>query len=235
MKIAVCDDLKKTLEAVKQLLEKISFIDIIDTFSDIDSFFEEVKEGVKYDVVLMDIDWKKEKTGIDFSEKLMEVSPYTKIIYITGYTMDYVEEAVLKTHNLCGFITKPIKEEALCKSLEKIQREMNETAGKLIIKYKSDVSAISFKDIFYLESQLHRVSVNMKEREYHCTEKLTDIKKRLGVQFVECHKSYIVNMDHIAQIHSTELVMENEKVIPISKKKYGETKAKFFEYMAKRV
>ena len=235
MKVAVCDDLKEVLKDTKILLENISFVKDIDVFSDMKNFYEEIKEGTKYDVVLMDIDWKTEKTGIDFSSELKQLSPNTKIIYITAYTLDYVEDAVLRTPNLCGFINKPIKEEILYKSLEKIQRELKETDGKLIIKYKSNVSVIPFGDIYYLESQLHKVAVKLQNQEYQCTEKLTDIKKRLDIQFLECHKSYIVNMNHIAEIHNTEILMENGEVIPISKKRYGETKARFFEYMAERI
>lgn len=235
MRVAVCDDLKEVLKETKILLEDVSFVKDIDIFSDMKNFYEEIKEGTKYDVVLMDIDWKTEKTGIDFSSELKLLSPNTKIIYITAYTLDYVEDAVLRTPNLCGFINKPIKEDILYKSLEKIQKELKETDGKLIIKYKSNVSVIPFADIYYLESQLHKVLVKMQSQEYQCTEKLNHIKTRLGTQFVECHKSYIINMDHIAEFHNTELVMENGEVIPISKKRYGETKARFFEYMAEKI
>lgn len=235
MRVAVCDDLKEQLDDIKQMLEAVSFVKIVDTFSDIDIFFEEVKEGAKYDAVLMDIDWKKVKTGIDFSEELLTLSPYTKIIYVTAYTIDYVEDAVLQTKNLSGFLMKPVNLDMLKKSLEKIRRQNIETDGKLIVKYKGNVSVIPFTDIFYLESQLHKVNIKLKEQKYQCTEKLNHIKTRLGTQFVECHKSYIINMDHIAEFHNTELVMENGEVIPISKKRYGETKARFFEYMAEKI
>ena len=235
MRVAVCDDLIEMLNEMKKLLENISFVKSIDMFSNIALFFDELKEGAKYDVVLMDIDWKKEKNGIDFSEKLSEISPHTKIIYVTAYTMDYVEDAVLKTSNLSGFVTKPVKLDVLKKSMEKVRKELEQTNGKLVIKYKSNVSVIDFQDINYLESQLHKVNIILKNQELQCTEKLVDIKKRLGKQFVECHKSYIVNMDYISEIRNTELEMQNGKVIPISKKKYGETKARFFEYMAERI
>ncbi len=235
MRIAVCDDLRKNLEEIKQLLENIPFVNDVEIFSDIELFYEEVKDGTKYDAVLMDIDWKTDKTGIDFSEELLKLSPYTQIIYVTAYTMDYVEDAILKTNNLSGFLVKPVKLETLQSSLEKVRRNREKTEGKLIIKYKSNVTVIPFEEIYYLESNRHKVNIKLGDQEYQSTEKLEELKTHLGEQFLGCHKSYLVNMDKIAEIRKTELELINGEIIPISKKKYGETKARFFEYMADRI
>ena len=235
MRVAVCDDLKEILDEIKQLLEKISFVKTVDVFSDINLFYEELKDGTKYDVVLMDIDWKKDKTGIDFSQELVTISPYTQIIYVTAYTLDYVEDAVLKTNNLCGFVMKPVKIEVLQKSLEKVRKQREQRDGKLVIKYKSNVHVIPYEMIYYLESDRHKVSVKVGDQEYQCTEKLETLKSQLGEQFLDCHKSFLVNMDKIAEIRKMELELVSGDIIPISKKKYGEAKARFFEYMAERI
>ena len=235
MKVAVCDDIKEVLKEIELLLKEIRFVKEVDTFTDVELLYAEINEGVKYDAVLMDIDWKVQKTGIDFAEKLYSTSPYIKIIFVTAYTMDYVEDAVLKTKNLSGFITKPVKKEILEKILEKIQIQNQEFDEKLVVKYKSNITVISFRDIYYLESNLHKVNIKLNNQEYQCTERLPVIKERLGKQFIECHKSYVVNMEHISEIRNTELELENGEIIPISKKRYAETKIKFFEYMAERI
>ena len=233
MRVAICDDLKEILNEIKQLVETISYVKDVDTFSDINLFYEEIKDGTKYDAVLMDIDWKKDKTGIDFSRELVTISPYTQIIYVTAYTLDYIEDAVLKTNNLSGFVMKPIKMEALQKSLDKVFKQNEKREGKLVIKYKSNVHVIPYENIFYLESDRHKINIKVCDQEYQCTEKLETLKSQLGERFLECHKSFLVNMDKIAEIRKMEMELVSGDIIPISKKKYGETKARFFEYMAK--
>lgn len=232
MKVAICDDQKESLKEIKKLLEDIRYVNVIDSYSDIETFFKEIRANAAYDAVLMDIDWKSSKTGIDFSEELLKHCPYTKIIYVTAYTMDYVEEALLKTANLSGFLMKPVKLELLEKNLKKIRKNREETDGKLVIKYKSNVAVIPYHDIYYVESQLHKQSVRLQDKEYQCSEIFSQLKKRLGKQFLECHRSYIVNMEHIAEFTSTEIILTNGEKIPISKKRYGETKNRFFEYMS---
>lgn len=235
MKVAVCDDIKEVLKEIELLLKDIPFVKKIDVFSDIELLYAEIREGGKYDVILMDIDWKEEQTGIEYASKLFELNPCTKIIYMTAYTVDYIEDAVLKTKNLSGFLVKPVKKDVLEKILVKIKRQAEEVEGKLVVKYKSNVTVISFSDIYYLESNLHKVNIKLNDQEYQCTERLTVLKNRLGNQFIECHKSYLVNMEHISEFRSSELVLENGEIIPVSKKRYGETKARFFEYMANRL
>lgn len=235
MKIAVCDDLRESLEDVKKLLEQISFVKKIDLFSEIDFFYEELKDGKHYDAVLMDIDWKSEQSGIDFAAELQKFSPYTKIIYITAFTMDYVEDIFLKSANLSGFLMKPIKSEQLLKNLEKIRRAQEETEGQLIIKNRGNVLAIPFRDIIYLESQLHKVNIILNDYEYQCSEQLSSMKKRLGKQFLDCHKSYIVNMEQIAEFRSGELLLKDGRRVPVSKKRQVDAKTIFFEYISERM
>lgn len=235
MNIAVCDDLKEALLDTKNVLEQIPYVKKIDLYSDIEFLFDEIQEGTHYDAVLMDIDWKKDRTGIDFAADLQKYSPYTKIIYVTAYTLDYVEDVFLKSSNISGFLMKPVRLERLEKNLEKILREREDTEGKLVVKHKGSIKAIPFRDIVYLESKLHKVNIYVKDRIYECTERLDMINERLDKQFLRCHKSYIVNMHHIREIQGMEIILENNIVIPISKVRHSNVKSGFFEYMSTRL
>lgn len=193
-----------------------------------------MKDGKSYDVVLMDIEWKKERNGMDFAEDLHRLCPCTSIIYMTAYTMDFVEDAFLKTVNLGGFLTKPVKQEQLEKILKKIQQQNNAKEGVLVIRYKSIIRNIAYREILYLESDLHKVNIVLNNQVFQCNEQLSKLKERLNDQFVVCHKSYIVNMAHIKEFRYSEIEMNNGTVIPISKKRYAEAKKQFFKYVAER-
>ena len=235
MKVAVCDDLPGVLEEVKKVMEQIDFVKEADYYSNIGMFYSELKQGVTYDAVLLDIDWKEQKTGIDFAEELLSLCPDMRIIYITAYTLEYVEDIFLKTSNLSGFLMKPLKLEQLIKLLEKVRRENKNTEGKLVIRYKGNLYAISHKDIIYLESQLHKVHVILKNSVYECTEKLEIIKGRLSDKFLVCHKSYIVNMDYIQEFSSEGVLLNTGQTIQVSKKRYGEAKKYFFAYLFEKM
>ena len=235
MKVAVCDDLRECLVQMENLLYQISYIEQVDTYSNISLFFEDLKNGKVYDAVFMDIDWEQDKTGIDFAEKLLKYSPNSQIVYITAYTMDYVEDIFLTASNLSGFLMKPVKLEQLEKNLEKIQRRQQSNQGNLLVKQKGAMIAIPQKDIIYLESQLHKVNIVLKDATYQCNEQLSAMQKRLSEQFLVIHKSYLVNMDCIRELKNGEVLLNNDKILSVSKTKASEAKKRFFEYMSGRI
>jgi len=235
MKVAVCDDQPSALDEVKRMLEQISFVREIHTFSDMDIFLSALKDGEAYDAVLMDIDWKKEKTGIDFAEEIEKQSPFSKIIYITAYTVEYVEDIFLKSSNLSGFLMKPVKMEPLERNLRKVKNSQEDRDARLVVRCKGSITSIPVTQIVYMESQLHKVRIILEEKEYEVNERLGDIRERLTPQFLSCHKSYVVNMDYISEFKNNEVILSSGKRIPVSKAKSSESKKRFFAYVSEKM
>lgn len=235
MKIAVCDDQKEVLEQLDGMLRQIPFVKKVHFYSDLEIFLSIPDEEMDYDAVLMDIDWKSDRTGLDVAEELLRRSPSTKVIYITAYTMEYVEDIFLKLSNLSGFLMKPIKAERLEKNLEKVKDQKACTEGKLVIRSRGSTIAVPFCDIIYLENRLHRVHIILAEKEYQCYERLEQLKKRLNGQFLTCHKSYVVNMEQILEFRNSEIEMTHGTCIPVSKTRYKEARERFFAYLSGRL
>lgn len=235
MNLAVCDDQTEALNELEKVLKRFPFVKKVHIYSDISVFLSVLKEDIHYDVVLMDIDWRKDRTGIDFAEEMQSLSPLTKIIYITAYTLDYVEDVFLKTSNPSGFLMKPVKEAQLEKNLKKILEQKKEITKNLLISSRGTAIAIPLSSILYLENQLHRVHIVLAEKEYWCYERLEFIKKRLNESFLTCHKSYVVNMEQILEFRNGEIWLNHGKKVPVSKARYREAKERFFLYMAEKI
>jgi hypothetical protein len=56
------------------------------------------------------------------------------------------------------------------------------------------------------------------------------IEKSVGSGFARCHRSYIVNLAHIRRITKTEVVMENGKAVPLSRRLYTAVNRAFIDY-----
>lgn len=232
MKTAICDDQPEVLEELKTKLSRIPFVKKIHTYSEINAFWTELQQGEYFDVVFMDIDWEQSRNGIDFAEQLAQFCPYTKIIYVTAHALEYVEEIFLRDANLGGILMKPVKEEQLLQSLEKIRREKLQSSGKLLIYCQGGYMAIPLGDIRYLESRLHKTCIVLEKTEYLCNERLEILKEQLDERFLSCHKSYVANMDYIREFHGRELILEDERVIPVSKARIKNAKENFFTYVS---
>jgi DNA-binding LytR/AlgR family response regulator len=237
MKIAICDDQQNALEHTMTKIRAGCPHNKIMTFHRISNLFQEIKNGMKFDLVLMDIEWDGEKKdGIDFATELYNLSPKTKIIFITGYPQRYSQHVFLKNTNLRGFMAKPIDTDILLKNMEKIKNEIIlEESRKLILKFNGIITLVDPDDILYIESRGHTATVHTTDNRHFCYEKLNDLAKRLPEQFALTHKSFLVNMDKIRRIERGLVLLEKDNDIPISKSRYNELRDKYFRYIASNI
>lgn len=70
MQIAVCDDNPLFLKEISAQLEDLHIAERVNVFSCLHTFLSSLEEVNPYDVVLMDIDWRQDETGMDVAEKL---------------------------------------------------------------------------------------------------------------------------------------------------------------------
>ena len=86
-------------------------------------------------------------------------------------------------------------------------------------------------EILYLESRAHRTMIHTYEGEEVCRDKISDLEQRMGDTFVRCHQSFLVNMKYIRRIENESFKLENGEEISISKRRYVETKNRYFAYL----
>ena len=232
MHVAICDDEIIVLESLKKQLEKQKLVQSVQIFSNIETFQKEIENQCLFDLVLMDIEWGREKNGIDFAEQLTKTAPQLQVIFVTAYNERFSQQIFLKNINLCGYLIKPVQESLLTVLLEKAQQKVSqEKDEKLLIQQKGIVHAIPFRTIYFIESVGHQLKIYSSESKIICYEKIDDIKLKLPEYFLQCHKSYIVNMQIIRRIEKNKIILQQDEEIPVSKARYAEVRNTFFRYM----
>lgn len=227
----MCDDESLVLERMKASVEKVPEVQACDTFLEPEQLLGAVRSGCRYDIVIMDIEWNGKEAGIAAAEKLGRLDGEARIIYMTGYTRQYVQQIFLRPANLSGFLMKPVDEELLKENVRKVMEEREASKRGLLVKSKSTVLSIPFDIILYLESAGHVVTIHTRNEQHSCYDRLEKLMGRLPETFLQCHKSYIVNMNEIRRIERNRIIMTNETEIPISKSRYGDTRSRYFRYM----
>lgn len=83
--------------------------------------------------------------------------------------------------------------------------------GKLILPLKR---------IDCFEARNKKIYVRSGQEEYGFYSSLEEVQKRLPKEFIQCHRSFIVNTDHVRNIDFTHLIlqMENGVKIPFSRR-----------------
>lgn len=231
MRIAICDNEKGALESLRSLVETSSYVNHVHSFLSLEELREAIEFGAHFDLVLLDIEWNLPSNGIDFAAELYPISPSTQIIYVTGYNDRFSQQIFLKPANICGYLVKPVERELLFQLLAKAWKTAEEwEEQKLLVQQKGVLHAIPLRKIYYLESRGHQVTVHTAEDRILCYDRLESMKDRLPEHFLQCHKSYLVNLDNVRRVERNRMVLKNEEEVPISKARYAQARTAYFRY-----
>lgn len=227
MNIFICDDDINVLNSITNILKNnLSSECNIYTYSDYKKLVYDISNK-KVDILIMDIVFDG-ITGIDIVKKYSDYLKNTQLIYVTGYD-DYIED-VFET-NLIYLLKKPINEEKITKAINKAFENINESLKYIVIKCGKDNRKVYINDINYVESEGRLIKFNLDREVITTYGKISDVDGELDNSFVRIHKSYLVNMKKIKNYALNKVVLENNKVLPISRTYAKKCKETIFDFL----
>ena len=131
MKIILLDDHKLFGQSLKMLLEEQEVISC--TFvSKVQDFLKMIKKDA-YDIFLIDINLKDDKTGLDLIKDLLAENPKQNIIVLTSYDLDNYKDMAFKL-GVKDFINKSIEIEEMLVRLKDVYQGKSPSRKTLIIE-----------------------------------------------------------------------------------------------------
>lgn len=214
-KAIVIDDEPAARRLMKSLLQDHK--DVIEVIAEAGTGREAIQktEELKPDLIFLDIQMP-DLTGFEVIERL---SQKPNIIFTTAYEQYAIK--AFETFSI-DYLLKPIKEERLQQSIEKLKQfgRLNQAinisglqdiirqfqapsrATALPIKTGDKITLLRYENIVYMEAQDKYVYVFTSEGQKHLTDQsLTALSEKLPSQFHRIHKSYIINKDKIREMH----------------------------------
>lgn len=165
-----------------------------------------------FDILITDIDMGH-LSGIEFVKKINRSNPCCIIIFISNY-INYATDVYDVKH--IYFVLKTQIEDRLPKAINKALTIYNQRVNSMLtVQYQSNEFIIPVKDILYIEALGRYLYIHTIKESIKCIHTLKHIEKQLPVNYVRCHKSYILNLNHIKLVNRTECVVGNHSV-PIS-------------------
>lgn len=119
MKIILLDDHKIFGESLKMLLEEQEEISC--TFVSKPQEFLKMIEKDDYDIFLIDINLKDDKTGLDLIKDLIADKPKQKIIVLTSYDLDNYKDMAFKL-GVKDFINKSVETHELLERIKNVYK-----------------------------------------------------------------------------------------------------------------
>ncbi|MBR6571923.1 MAG: response regulator transcription factor [Clostridia bacterium] len=196
--------------------------------------WELYENGLPMDLLLLDIQIPGELDGMSLARKIRAKDPNMAIVFITNYA-DYVYDGY--TVAALRYLRKPVQDSELFECLHTAYRQnMLLRQESLLLDVHLQRQVIRYSDIFYLESRMHRVEFHTSHspEPISVRARLEDYRAQLpSALFVQCHRSYIVNIARICRLSSTAAVLSNGDTIPVSKTWRSDLRAALERYYLK--
>lgn len=236
MRVAICDDNLIFLDELNLKLQRQKCISEVCIYSSPLELTMTINDGEKFDLIFMDIDWgsDEKQNGLQWGEEICKILPEVSIIFVTGYNDRFAQHVLLTDANILGYMTKPVDDKVLERYLKKAD-EKNVEPKYLVLSRQGGKVSVAMDEIIHIESHNHQAYVFTENDEYVVYEKLADIQKRLLNHFIQCHKSYIVNMNWVSTYEGKTFMMRNGKEIPISRTYMSKVREAFFRFLGEGI
>ena len=184
------------------------------------------------DLAILDIYLGNEPQGIALANEISQKSPMP-IIFLTSATdkQTFKNAMVSKPY---AYLMKPLKPNEIQFSIELALEKYADDSGQLttkdesalkindnlFIKIGNQLTKISIKDIFYIESDDKYCGVFTQNKKFLVQRSLKSFSQMLPEIFLGIHRKYLINRNHIASIHPNDytLTLHNNKVLPVSQR-----------------
>lgn len=217
MNMLICDDLTRDADKLLRLIRDSGFDVNTVIFQNGYDTLEYFYTGAVVDVCFLDI-VMPEMSGVTLASELRRGGYTGHIVFLTT-SNEYAAESY--GVNAFSYLIKPpnpINVRSVMQKLIDIKKK-EDTEG-ILIKVSKVSRYVLFRDISHVEVMKHYVYFRMTDREeieLYATFGEVAAQLLRDRRFVQCHRSYIVNMSEIAAIDDKELTMRGGKRIPVSK------------------
>lgn len=232
-RIALCDDIKNEHDnisaVIDEFFENANIRYAVDHFYSGETLISQFQDDdVIYDLILLDI-FMTGINGYETATKLRSMGSKTPLAFLTT-SRDFAIESY--DVEAIGYLLKPLQKDKLFLLLAKLTR--TQAPKCLSLKKRGHTLHFDFRDITFLESHGHTITVHLSDgQEESMYYKLDEIEESLDARFLRCHKSYIVNMDYVKYAES-DFTLSTGESVPIRAHSRKELVNKYTNYFIEK-
>lgn len=218
LKTLIIDDEPIALEKLRSYVDKVPFLELASVCS---SGFEAIEylATADIDLVITDINMP-DLNGMDFIKSL---SDPPMVIFTTAYDHYAVDsyrvsavDYLLKPYSYVDFSRAAQK--ALDIRISKNSSAQSDSpSDSIFIKVDYRYIRVNLADIRFIRGygEYLRIFVDGQKNPLVTLSSFAAIKNRLSESFLQVHRSFIVNMDHVQVIERNRIIMDEENYIPV--------------------
>ncbi|MGB8452382.1 MAG: LytTR family DNA-binding domain-containing protein [Anaerocolumna sp.] len=223
--IGICDDDNIICSQIENIILDYSsrnFLKIeLSIFNSGESLMKIFNQQKFFDLIFLDIELGN-MNGVEVGRQIRKVQKNysTEIVYISG--KDGYDRQLFDVQPL-HFIPKPVNPSIVIEDLKLALERTQKLGGFFKYQKGYDTHKIPISEIIYFESLNREIRIVLANGEDFFYGKLEDIALSVTkYQFLQIHRSYLINYNHITILRYSEVVMSNGSTLPISRSKRQE-------------
>ncbi len=150
-------------------------------------------------------------------------NPQVLVVPIAGQSVSptvYVRPEIMPSSLLWRPLTEDAAEQTISALFSSLHAaHIPKSESQFEVKTRQRTQYIPYREICYFEAREKRVFLRTAHREVSLRCTLRQLEDQLPKEFVRCHKSYLVNRDHILSVNFTDqyIEMDGQIFVPLSR------------------
>lgn len=204
---AICDDNLNILDRLEKMLENIftknNFEATVSYKASNTSDMLNFVSSNKVDVILLDINLKSNKSGLELAEAIRKINKDSYIIFTTAH-LEYAMVAYkFKTFD---YLAKPITYDRLEETVFRLFDDINGTP-KRYIKLDNKNTIVDANEVQYIRRDGMKLVFHTSSHDYEIYSSFNKFQDKLPDFYKRCHKSCVANVLQIKDVEPVSSVV----------------------------
>ena len=200
IKIGMCDDNLNSIKIASKLLEsEIMEQDLNAEISIISSNQKEIFDAIykkNIDVLFLDVDFKNNgKNGIEFAKDLRKINKDFFLVFLSAHQRYLHLSLITKVFD---YLVKPINRDTMSNIVTRLKDEFSN--NNTLFLHLNKWEFVRTDNILYIEKEGKKSIIITNDITYTTNKGLNALMSELPVNFIRCHKSYILNKEKILSL-----------------------------------
>lgn len=241
MNIFLCDDNRNDLQTLhdfiacwtdeKQLEASVN----ITQYTSSEDMMAAMGKGQSADLLFLDIRIPGEESGLTVADHIRSANPSAAIVFVT----QFAEYACAGYRvNALRYLNKPVSYEQVAECLDIAYRQWkcSQSSFSFVVS-NGQISKIPHREILYAAISGHYLDIILcSGQTIRTRQALKNALPQLATEgFIQCHRSYIINLQYVRSITRQETIMSDDKRIPIGRGYHDEVYAAVLRYFQGRM
>ncbi len=210
----VVDDEPLGREILEQYIEELTELNLLGSFNSALEAQAYLDQN-SVDLIFLDINMPK-LSGIEWVKSL---DKSVKVIFTTAYSEYAVEAFDVAAFD---FLVKPITLQRFLMAVNRAKKSLrsdqeNDDSPHILVKEGKRLYKIKSGQVLYLQAYGDYIRVFTPSKTYITKERMNIFKKQLPPNFMQVHRSYLANLDHVEYLEGNQIKI-GDTLIPVSAK-----------------